>query len=152
MLSSLILSLFHSENSKNYRRYTGETLSITFKLDPGSCNIYFIPEGIDEDRGTFIVRRGWLDYNRNNLDCPGFEQSQPCGIVSMNLDTSCSGRYQVQDNNGNTALAVHLEVECKSFVCVKIVVGSLAELPSYLRTLESSCIAEISNLKSCGSI
>lgn len=112
-LSSLVLSLFHSENSETYTRYTGETLSITFKLEPGSCNIYFIPEGIDEDRGTYIVRRGRLDYNRYNLDCPGFEQSQPCGIVSTNLHTSCSGRYLVQDNNGNTALAVYVEVECK---------------------------------------
>lgn len=113
ILSSLILSLFHSENSESYMRDTGETLDITFKLDPASCNIYFIPEGIDEDGGTYIVRRGWLDYNRYNLDCPGFEQTQPCGIMSTDLQMSCSGRYLVKDNNGNTALAVHLEMECK---------------------------------------
>lgn len=94
-------------------RSPGESLEFTFDLEPNSCNIYFVPESDHGATKIEIVRRGRLKWDLDDLDCVGFELLKPCGISNLDLKASCSGRFEVRDLNGDTALVVELEMERK---------------------------------------
>ena len=46
-------------------------------------------------------------------DCIGFELIKPCGILKEDLQMSCQGRYEIRDQDGDTALVMILEMEGK---------------------------------------
>lgn len=101
------------ETKRSYTLNPDEKLSFTFGLEPNSCNIYFFPESEYEHRKTQIVRQGRLQEGSNRLDCKGFELQKPCGIFKKAVEMSCSGRFEVRDQNDNKALEVELEIERK---------------------------------------
>lgn len=63
--------------------------------------------------GTEIVRQGRLKEGLDERDCTFFHLLKPCGILNDDLKMSCSGRFEVRDQNGNNALVVLLEMERK---------------------------------------
>ncbi|XP_038555218.1 uncharacterized protein LOC119888634 isoform X1 [Micropterus salmoides] len=98
-------------NTKAYSRNPGGSLHFIFHLEPNSCNIYFFPESDHEMGGTEIVRQGRLKEGLDERDCTFFHLLKPCGILNDDLKMSCSGRFEVRDQNGNNALVVLLEME-----------------------------------------
>ncbi|XP_070769568.1 uncharacterized protein [Enoplosus armatus] len=113
-----------TETTKTYSRSAGDSFNFTFYwLEPNSCNIYFFPED-DHDMGeTEIVRRGRLQPGVDYLDCAYFDLVKPCGISNKGIKTSCSGRFEVRDQNDNKALVVLLEVEPQHFDSSSIGIG-----------------------------
>jgi len=94
------------------RKSPGDRFHVTFNLNPNSCNIYFFPRSGSQPRKlNEIVRQGMLQEGES--DCLGFDLLMPCGILNKALQMSCSGRYEIRDQNNNTAFAVSLEVESK---------------------------------------
>ena len=101
-------------NTRSYERSPGERLDLTFDLEPNSCNIYFFP-GSDlklKALETEIVRQGRLERkDLNEVNCGGFQLSKPCGILIESLQSSCGGRFEVRDQNGNKALVASLKMK-----------------------------------------
>lgn len=95
-----------SENRRHGTRTVGEYYSFTTDLESWSCNIDFFPD----NNGKYgIVRQGNLDYYEH--ECQGFEVIYPCGISNYDLQLSCSGRFEVRDEQGNLAHVETLEME-----------------------------------------
>uniref|UniRef100_UPI0037E944FC uncharacterized protein n=1 Tax=Semicossyphus pulcher TaxID=241346 RepID=UPI0037E944FC len=92
----------------SFARKPGEYLKFNFDLEPNSCNIYFFPKGQPE---VLIVSNGQLLYSYGEHDCEGFELLLPCGISNEALQMSCNGRFEVKDQNDNTALMLVLKME-----------------------------------------
>ncbi|XP_070818904.1 uncharacterized protein [Chaetodon trifascialis] len=107
--------------SRSYTRSPGESLRVTFDLEPHSCNIFFYPESSYEE--TEIVLQGRLQTYSYGQDCRGFVNLKPCGILNEDLKLSCRGRFEVRDSNGNTALVVSLEMDEPAFDGSKIGIG-----------------------------
>ncbi|XP_029296756.1 uncharacterized protein LOC115014211 isoform X2 [Cottoperca gobio] len=112
--TALEVSLEMEPKTKIFDRKPGEQLSFTFDLEPSSCNIYFFPEG-DSGPGKSIVGQGRLQLHSDEFDCVGFDLIKPCGISNDDLQMSCQGRYQIKDQNGDTAVEVTLEMEPLSY-------------------------------------
>ena len=96
-----------------------QEFDFTFDLKPNSCNIYFIPESDLNLKGleTEIVRQGRLEKKGSDeVNCVGFQLSEPCGILIESLQSSCGGRFEVRDQNGNMALVVSLEMKRKCLI------------------------------------
>ncbi|XP_037531791.1 uncharacterized protein LOC119409002 [Nematolebias whitei] len=121
---------------------SGERLSITFDLEPNSCNIYFAPQGGYE---TVIVYKGELQQLSG---CSGIELLNPCGISQDAVQTSCGGRFEVRDHNDDEALVVSVEVAPQvSFSYVLYGGGAFAFL--FLSCcLKNCCAAKSSREKS----
>lgn len=85
-------------------------MNVTFDLEPHSCNIYFFP---GENSKTAIVLKGRLQHDLKQVDCVGFELLKPCGIIHRAIQKTCSGRFEVRDDNDDKALVVFLEMEGK---------------------------------------
>nr|XP_004545448.1 uncharacterized protein LOC101464566 [Maylandia zebra] len=100
------------EVTKSYTLETNQVLNITFDLEPHSCNIYFFP---GENSKTAIVLKGRLQHDLKQVDCVGFELLKPCGIVHKAIQKTCSGRFEVRDDNDDKALVVFLEMEEPQF-------------------------------------
>ncbi|XP_042274149.1 uncharacterized protein LOC121901432 [Thunnus maccoyii] len=111
---ALVVSLKMKSNTRSYERSPGERLDFTFDLEPNSCNIYFFP-GSDlklKALETEIVRQGRLERkDLNEVNCGGFQLSKPCGILIESLQSSCGGRFEVRDQNGNKALVASLKMK-----------------------------------------
>ncbi|KAM4732237.1 uncharacterized protein FYW61_008044 [Anableps anableps] len=127
--------------TKRIPRKSGQQLSITFNLQPDSCNIYFIPEGESE---TEIVRHGQLLQDQSY--CAGFELLKPCGVLNKAVPKSCRGQFVVRDHNDDQALVVSVEVEASDFKTPAI----LASLGAFVCTLLSCCIKTCCLGKSSG--
>ncbi|XP_070819027.1 uncharacterized protein [Chaetodon trifascialis] len=119
--TALVVSLEMDAISRSYTRSPGESLTVTFDLEPHSCNIFFYPEGSYEE--TEIVLQGRLQTYSYGQDCRGFVNLKPCGILNEDLKLSCRGRFEVRDSNGNTALVVSLEMDEPEFDDSKIGIG-----------------------------
>lgn len=104
---------FFSPSAKKETRSlrSGERLSITFDLEPNSCNIYFVPQGGHE---TVMVYKGELQQLSG---CSGIELLNPCGISKDAVQTSCGGRFEVRDHNDDEALVLSVEVQRKKPAC-----------------------------------
>ncbi|XP_068444525.1 uncharacterized protein [Clinocottus analis] len=96
-----------------YKKRTGDTVRLSFNLKPNSCNIYFFPKSDRQPKKlkNEIVREGRLQESLDELDCVGFDRINPCGISNQALQMSCNGRYEIRDQNDNTAFMVSLEME-----------------------------------------
>ncbi|XP_068570777.1 uncharacterized protein [Cebidichthys violaceus] len=92
----------------NYKK-PGDHFTFTYDLEPNSCNIYFFPKS-DKRKKNTIVRQGRLQGGLNESDCTGFQILQPCGISNKVHQMSCSGHYEIRDQNDNTASVVSLEM------------------------------------------
>ncbi|XP_054453645.1 uncharacterized protein LOC129090140 [Anoplopoma fimbria] len=97
---------------KNFEGKPGDHFSFSYDLEPNSCNIYFFQES---DRQPIklkneIVRQGRLQGGLDEFDCIGFDVKHPCGISNKALQMSCNGRYEIRDQNNNTALVASLEM------------------------------------------
>ncbi|XP_034398811.1 uncharacterized protein LOC117737179 [Cyclopterus lumpus] len=109
-LSSYTLEV--TARTRASREKPGGSFRVTFNLEPNSCNIYFFPENVRQPRNlNGIVRQGRLQGGLDELDCVGFGRLEPCGISNKALQMSCNGRYEIRDENNNTALVVSLEME-----------------------------------------
>jgi len=64
-----------------------------------------------------IVHRGRLAQRSDDVDCTGFDLLKPCGISKVDLQISCAGRYEIKDQNNDTASVVSLEIKRKSPLC-----------------------------------
>lgn len=62
-----------------------------------------------------IIRGGVLQGDSDELYCKGFDFLHPCGISNKVLQISCDGRYEIRDQNDNTALVVSLDMNRKCF-------------------------------------
>ncbi|XP_026185401.1 uncharacterized protein LOC113143987 [Mastacembelus armatus] len=109
---------------------TGKEFSFTFDLEPKFCNIYFFPKSDSEVRND-IVHQGRLQKSLDESDCSGFELLKPCGISNKAIQRSCSGHFEVRDQNGDKALVVMLHVETKHYD------------PSYLAIAIAACLAAL---------
>ncbi|XP_049898193.1 uncharacterized protein LOC126388883 isoform X5 [Epinephelus moara] len=96
--------------TKDFKQQPGEPLSFTVALEPSSCNIYFFPESNGQPLTIDIVRQGKLQGGLDQYKCVGFELYRSCGISNKALQMACSGRFEVRDQNGDTALKVSLEM------------------------------------------
>ncbi|XP_070692379.1 uncharacterized protein [Pempheris klunzingeri] len=105
-------------STKSYTKTPGEIFSFTSNLESKSCNIYFFPESEhgQTEMEAEIVRKGRLQWRVVDLlICNEFDVLDPCGILNEDIRTSCRGRYEVRDSNGDTALVVNLEVDEQQF-------------------------------------
>ncbi|XP_075959985.1 uncharacterized protein LOC142963156 isoform X2 [Anarhichas minor] len=95
-----------------YYRKPGDHFTFTYRLEPNSCNIYFFPESDRQPRKlkNTIVHQGKLQGGLDDSGCTGFGLLEPCGISNKVHQMSCSGRYEIRDQNDNTAFVVSLEV------------------------------------------
>ncbi|XP_074503703.1 uncharacterized protein LOC141774774 [Sebastes fasciatus] len=100
-------------STNTFSRRLGGRLSFSFDLEPNSCNIYFFPERVHRSRvlKNEIVRGGRLQEGLDELDCVGFHLLKPCEISNEYLQMSCKGRYEIRDQDNNTALVVSLQME-----------------------------------------
>ncbi|KAK9518034.1 hypothetical protein VZT92_023362 [Zoarces viviparus] len=98
--------------AKGYYRKPGDRFAFSYRLEPNSCNIYFFPESDRQPRKlkNTIVHQGKLQGGLNESDCTGFDLLDPCGISNKVHQMSCSGRYEIRDQNDNPAIVVSLEV------------------------------------------
>ncbi|XP_077958299.1 uncharacterized protein LOC144382920 isoform X2 [Gasterosteus aculeatus] len=98
--------------TRTYSPEPGDRLSFTFNLKPDSCNIYFFPSRTRRLRmlENKIIRGGVLQGDSDELYCKGFDFLHPCGISNKVLQISCDGRYEIRDQNDNTALMVSLDM------------------------------------------
>ncbi|XP_071313941.1 uncharacterized protein [Trachinotus anak] len=101
-------------NTLSFTLSPGQQFNFTFhSLEPNSCNIYFFPEN-DHDLGTTkieLVRHGRLQLHFDEFDCAEFELLKPCGILIKDVQMSCSGHFEVKDQDDNKALVVSLHME-----------------------------------------
>lgn len=106
------------ETKKSYTLNPDEKLRFTFDLQLNSCNIYFFPKSDHEHSNsrTQIVLQGRLQEGSDRLDCKGFQLQKPCGILNEAVQVSCSGRFEVRDQNDDKALEVELAIESR-YMC-----------------------------------
>ena len=57
-----------------------------------------------------IVRRGKLQRHLDELGLVGFDLNEPCGIYIEAIQNTYRGRYEIRDENNDTALEVYLHV------------------------------------------
>nr|XP_033488383.1 uncharacterized protein LOC117260532 isoform X3 [Epinephelus lanceolatus] len=116
--TALEVSLEMNPSTETHERKSGEFLSVSFDLKQGSCNVFFFPERTGEKREVMveIVRHGWMQPVSDEYGCRGFDLLKPCGIVNEALQSSCSGRFEIRDHNGDTAFEMSLAVESKPYV------------------------------------
>lgn len=57
-----------------------------------------------------IVRRGKLQRHLDELGLVGFDLNEPCGMASEAIQNTYRGRYEIRDENNDTALEVYLHV------------------------------------------
>ncbi|XP_023251820.1 uncharacterized protein LOC111646536 [Seriola lalandi dorsalis] len=100
-----------TESTRSFTRYPGRELSFTFDLEPSSCNIYYFPDQNEGLRNPTIVREGRLQEDLGHFGCGGFELLKPCGILKEFLQMSCSGRFEVRDQDDDKAFVVYLYME-----------------------------------------
>lgn len=88
-------------------------LDVSILLPPESCNIgmSFVSEGNYPVHR--IVRRGRLEWNIYDVECGKFEFVSPCGIMIVDIPTTCSGTITFSDDKGNLAKVIDLTVERK---------------------------------------
>lgn len=92
--------------TRHYDRMTDETFHFTFELEQEFCNIYYFRDGYDD---SLIILKGRQQSDLDHLGCYWSFES-PCGLSSEDLSESCSGRFDVIDNDGNKALEVYLQI------------------------------------------
>ncbi|KAK9518033.1 hypothetical protein VZT92_023361 [Zoarces viviparus] len=95
-----------------YYRKPGDHFTFNYGLEPNSCNIYFFPESDRQPRKlkNTIVHQGKLQGGLNESGCTGFDLLEPCGISKKVLQMSCSGRYEIRDQNDNPAIVVSMKM------------------------------------------
>ncbi|KAK1903587.1 Glutamate 5-kinase [Dissostichus eleginoides] len=98
--------------TKSFQKSPGKHLRFSAKLEPNFCNVYFFPEGKLRRRMSevVIVRRGKLQRHLDELGLVGFDLNEPCGIYIEAIQNTYRGRYEIRDENNDTALEVYLQV------------------------------------------
>ncbi|KAL3044887.1 hypothetical protein OYC64_013207 [Pagothenia borchgrevinki] len=98
--------------TKSFQKSPGKHLRFSAKLEPNLCNVYFFPEGKLRRRMSevAIVRRGKLQRHLDELGLVGFDLNEPCGIYIEAIQNTYRGRYEIRDENNDTALEVYLHV------------------------------------------
>ncbi|XP_059201441.1 uncharacterized protein LOC131981242 [Centropristis striata] len=104
ILSTYTLDI--KEIIKTYMRQVGESLRITYDLEPNSCNIYYYSQLWA--RTEIVVHQGKLRRDLDKFGCKGFELIEPCGISNDALQLSCNGHFEIKDQNDNKALLAYL--------------------------------------------
>ncbi|KAK5897112.1 hypothetical protein CesoFtcFv8_010203 [Champsocephalus esox] len=96
--------------TKSFQKSPGNHLRFSAKLEPSFCNVYFFPEGTLRWRMSevAIVRRGKLQMHLDELGLVGFDLNEPCGMASEAIQNTYWGRYEIRDENNDTALEVYL--------------------------------------------
>ncbi|XP_031696175.1 uncharacterized protein LOC116378438 isoform X1 [Anarrhichthys ocellatus] len=121
-----------------YYRKTGDHFTFNYGLEPNSCNIYFFPESDRQPRKlkNTIVHQGKLQGGLNGSGCTGFDLLGPCGISKKVLQMSCSGRYEIRDQNDNTAFVVSMKMSPLPYEPSHIGIG----IGAFLVSLFCSCV------------
>ncbi|XP_056294999.1 uncharacterized protein LOC130209400 isoform X3 [Pseudoliparis swirei] len=138
--------------NKNYRK-AGEQFDFTLNQEPDSCDIYFFPESQSESRYSMIniVHRGRLAQRSDDVDCTGFDLLKPCGISKVDLQISCAGRYEIKDQNNDTASVVSLEIKQLPYEPSHIGIGFGVFLSSLFCYCVKCCCCGKSSSKEDGS-
>ncbi|KAM8848653.1 uncharacterized protein ACB058_012271 [Synchiropus picturatus] len=130
-------------NQQNYDLTPGESVNFQYDLPFTSCNVFFTPEGYLIE-GAELVRRGRVQYRGN---CRAISVSRPCKFNIEGVDTSCSGTYEIKDDDGNTALQVTLTVRDHSDFDSYGLVGIAAFISPALCFCLKCCCCRKSGLK-----
>ncbi|XP_037316885.2 uncharacterized protein LOC119210710 isoform X2 [Pungitius pungitius] len=99
--------------TRAFEQEPGDRFSFSIDLEPESCNIYFFPSSGRRPRmlENEIIRHGLLQGGSDDLFCTGFDYRYPCGISNNDIQISCNGRYEIRDQNDNTAFVGSLEMK-----------------------------------------
>ncbi|XP_029963566.1 uncharacterized protein LOC115400043 isoform X2 [Salarias fasciatus] len=124
-----ILEVYHRTIELNLK--SGQLMSFSGDVARNSCNIFFIPK---TERDIQLVRDGILLYNIEDIGCSGFYFERPCRLSNDEPQSSCSGHYEVRDENGDIALEVYMEMQSQypiyfaigGFILVVILVSCCA--------------------------
>ncbi|KAM6951960.1 uncharacterized protein PEZ65_008266 [Lycodopsis pacificus] len=114
---ALVVSLEVRQIKRYFEQKPGDRFEFTYDLEPNSCNIYFFPEsGRQSGELTIndtLVHQGRLRWRLDASGCTGLDLLEPCGISNEVLQMSCSGRYEVRDQNDDLAIVVSLKMQRK---------------------------------------
>lgn len=96
---------------------TDERLFFEADLEQSSCNIYFF----SDDETEFLIGRHGRTID--NPHCDGFYIVSPCGVTNERMSSSCTGRFEVRDNNDHIAMVMTVEINSLDFNPIFLVVG-----------------------------
>lgn len=94
-----------------------ERFEYSFNLVKDECSISFI----QKKDGQEVALLNLVDKGRQQMAnlffCDGLKYVEPCMIYMTSAITSCSGRFEVKDSNGNLAYSLELSIVCEYLLC-----------------------------------